>query len=211
LKKLIIIGAGGFGREVLAFARSIPRIYRDWDVFGFLDDNTSALRNFNIGVEILGPIADYKPSDDEVFTCAIAEPLVRLQICRNLMQKGATFVNIISPSATIGENTSIGRGLIRGAFSAVSVNVQVGDFVIINSYSSLGHDAVMEEGCTISAYCEVAGGARVGEGSFLGSHSVILPTLKVGRYAKVGAGSIVVRNVKDGATVFGNPARDITE
>ena len=211
MKKLIIVGAGGFGREVLGFARSIPRIYRDWNVYGFLDDNPSALQKFSTGIAILGPIVGYEPKEDEVFTCAIAEPLVRLEICRKLLQNKANFVNIISPSATIGENTSIGKGLILGAYSALSVNVRVGDFAIINSYSSLGHDAVLEDGCTLSAYCAVTGGVHVGEGSFLGTQSVILPTLKVGRYTKIGAGSIVVRNIKNGVAVFGNPAREITE
>jgi len=211
LRKLIIIGAGGFGREVLAFTRSIPRIYRDWEVYGFLDDNVSALRNFNKGVEILGSIAGYQPRAEEVFTCAIAEPRVRLRICQNFLQKGANFVNIISPSATIGENTTIGRGLILGAFSAISVDAKIGDFIIINSYSSLGHDAVLEDGCTLSAYCAVTGGVQLGEGSFMGTNAVILPNIKVGRYAKIGVGSVVVRNVKDGITVFGNPAREITE
>lgn len=211
MKKLLIVGAGGFGREVLSFARSIPKSRRNWEVHGFLDDNPSALRNFNVGFKIIGPINEYQPQADEVLACAIAEPRVRLEICRNLLQRKANFVNIVVSSACIGKNTSIGSGLIMGINSAISVNTKVGDFNIINSYSSLGHDAVLEDGCTMSAYCELSGGAHLGEGTFMGSHAVVLPNVRVGRYAKIGAGSIVLRNVGDGVTVFGNPARAVSE
>jgi sugar O-acyltransferase (sialic acid O-acetyltransferase NeuD family) len=211
LKKLIVVGAGGFGREVLGFARSIPQNLRDWEVYGIIDDNSSALRDYDVGINIIGSIKDYCPEPDEVFTCAIAEPRLRLEICKSLLQRKANFVNIVVPSAIIGENALTGIGLIMGVFSAISVSSRVGNFTIINSYSSLGHDAFLEDGCTLSAYCEISGGAKLAEGSFMGSHAVVLPNVKVGRYVKIGAGSVVLKNVRDGVTVFGNPAREVSE
>ena len=40
MKNLVIVGAGGFGREVLAWAR---QAVEPWTVRGFLDDNPGAL------------------------------------------------------------------------------------------------------------------------------------------------------------------------
>jgi maltose O-acetyltransferase len=44
---------------------------------------------------------------------------------------------------------------------------------------------------------------------FLGGRVIVLPGVRIGRGAAVGAGSVVTRDVAPGATVAGNPAREI--
>ena len=50
---------------------------------------------------------------------------------------------------------------------------------------------------------------EVGRGAAVGSAAVILGGVKIGDGAMVGAGSVVTRDVPAGATVVGNPAREI--
>ena len=70
MKKLVIIGAGGFGREMLAWARQADTPFT---VKGFLDDNLDVLSRFKKDVPILGRVEDYAPQPDEVFICAIGQ------------------------------------------------------------------------------------------------------------------------------------------
>ena len=39
MKKLFIVGSGGFGREVLWLAKRINEARKTWDIQGFIDDN----------------------------------------------------------------------------------------------------------------------------------------------------------------------------
>lgn len=47
------------------------------------------------------------------------------------------------------------------------------------------------------------------KGASIGGGAVILPGLRIGAGATVGAGAVVTKDVPNGATVIGNPAREI--
>lgn len=209
MRKLLIVGASGFGREVRDWARDIPSANRDWEVAGFLDANPSALDGYPHDLPILGDPEYHRPSSEECFVCAIGEPRTRLRVCRSLKSRGAVFATLIHPTVVLGSNNRIGEGCIFCPRSALTTNVAIGDFVVLNINSGFGHDAVAKDGCTLSSFCDITGKVELGEGVFVGSHAVVLPGVKVGDYARIGAGSMVVRSVKPGATVFGNPASQV--
>lgn len=209
MKRLLIIGAGGFGRELLSWANHVPPTQRDWQVGGFLDSNPTALQGFHIALPILDDPETYAPAPNDVFVCAIGEPKTRLRVCRGLEERGADFVTLIHPTAVIGNECHFGKGCIFCPGAVVTVNVSLGDFVILNVHATVGHDVAIGAGCTLSAHADVTGAARLEDGVFLGSHAVILPNAVVGAYAVVGAGSVVMRRVMPGSTVIGVPARQI--
>jgi sugar O-acyltransferase (sialic acid O-acetyltransferase NeuD family) len=209
-KRLLIIGAGGFGREVLQWAQDIQAQGRvDWEVGGFLDANARALENFDIDLPILGSPETWQPDVNDRFVCVIGDPSTRLRICRELLGRGAKFVTLIHPSAIVGSRCSIGDGAILCPHVTVTVDVMIGDFVILNVRSSVGHDAQVGDGCTVNSFCDITGNATLGEGVFLGSHSSVTPSASIGDYARVGAGSVVVRRVRANTTVMGPTAKRI--
>ncbi len=209
MKRLVIIGAGGFGREVLCWALDCEKEQDCWRVFGFLDDNYNALNNFDFSYSIIGTPSEYIPTEEDVFICAIGNPKIKLHICRDMIARGANFINLIHPTCLIGENNKIGIGCILCPRSIITTNITLGNFVTINGYSGIGHDAIIRDGVTLSSFCDVTGNVVLGEGVFLGSHAVVLPSTIVGDYATVGAGSVVVRKVAARATVMGVPAKQI--
>lgn len=208
--RLLIIGAGGFGREVLQWALDIQNQGEvDWEVGGFLDANQKAFEQFDIEFPIVGDSANWRPSPEDRFICAIGDPTIRLRICRELQQRGARFISLVHPTAIVGSRCRIGTGTILCPGVTVTVDATIGDFVILNVRSCVGHDAHVGDGCTVNDFCDITGNAKLGEGVFLGSHSSVTPSAKVGDYARVGAGSVVVRRVRANTTVMGPTAKRI--
>ena len=210
MKRLIIIGAGGFGREVLGYAEDI-RCNSDckWTIGGFIDDNNKALDGYDVEYPIIGSIKDYVPKENDLFICAFGDSDRRLGIGRTFQNRGAVFTNLIHPSAIILKRTVIGTGAIISMNALIANDSICGDFLYMNFGSFIGHDNVIGDGCTLNSYCGTNGTCKLGSRVYMGVHSVIIPGKKVGNDVKICAGAIVFNNIKDGHTVYGNPARNL--
>lgn len=204
-KDLIIVGAGGFGRELLQWIKDINKVEDKWNILGFIDDDIHALDNFSCSHAIIGTIKDWRPQLNCEFACAIANPEIKQNVVNVLKEKGAVFTSIIHPTAQIAETAEIGEGLVLYPRGLITVNTTIGDFVTVLS-SSIGHDAVVGDYTTISSYCDITGGVQIEEKVFLGSRVTIIPKRKIGRGAYVAAGSVVMSNVRAGYHMMGNPA-----
>jgi len=207
--RLLIVGAGGFGRELLAMWTRT-----DWPdtrccIRGFLDSNLAALAGFGCDYPIIGDPLTYQPAVEDLFLCAIGDPATKLRVCGSLRARGARFLNLIHPTALLYSDVEHCEGLIVCAFSTVSTNVTLGSFVTINSHCGIGHDASLGDGSTLSSYCNIAGAAVLGEGVFMGSHAVVLPKIRVGDYSTIGAASVAMWPVRPHSTVVGVPAKRI--
>lgn len=208
MKNLIIVGASGFGREVLQWVKHCNEVKNDWNIKGFIDDNLNALDGYECDFKIIGSIKTYEIQQDDFFALAIAIPKVKKVIVKLLSSRGAKFATIIHPTAIIGEFCKLGEGLIVTPKAKLSPNVTVGNFVTILG-SGVGHDAIISDFCTITGNCSVNGHVMLEEGAFIGSNSCIAPGKKVGAWAYVGMGSMVISNVKAETKVMGNPAKRI--
>ena len=212
LKDLIIIGAGGLGREVLALALKIQNSNKDvpWQIKGFIDDNPGDFYEKNThGYDVIGTIKDHVVSENNVYVFAIADVQIKKKITTEFLEKGAEFINLFSPYASISDTLNIGVGNIIQYGVTVSTDVTIGNFNFINTYTTIGHDAKIGNYTTISPGCAISGYCNVGDGVFLGSHIVLCPYAKIGEYAKVGTQSVVIKRVKENTFVMGNPAKRV--
>lgn len=210
MKKLIIVGAGGFGREVLAYCRDYQLHQKEWEIIGFIDDNRDALDNYNYDLSIIDTIKDYMPKPDDIFVMGIGLPTAhKLMIGEILLTKGAHFITLIHPAAKVDERASIGIGCVIAPWAGISCETKLGNFVTMNAYASVGHDSTLEDGCTVSSYGSIAGKVKLGRGVAVGLHGCVLPGCEIGDFATVGSGSVVVKNVKPQKTVMGVPAKII--
>ncbi len=208
MKDVIIIGASGFGREIVQWIDDINNVNPEWNILGFIDDNPKALEGCKCDYKVLGPINGWDPKSSEYFVCALAIPEVKYKIVSMLKEKGAKFATIIHPTALVNKNAIIGEGVVMTPRSNVNPDVEIGDFVSILG-SGIGHDAKVGDYSTLSGRCSVNGHVQVGKMVYMGCGTVIAPSKKIGDGAYIGIGSVVVTNVKAGTRVFGNPARKI--
>lgn len=210
MKNLIIIGAGGCGREVLQWAKDINKIEHRWHIKGFIDDNMAALKGMKCTEVILSRIDEYEIEAEDEFVCCIGNSSVRKSIMENLKSKGAVFTTLIHPTAVLADSCILGEGVIIYPFALISDNAVIGDGGIINMYSSVAHDSKLGTYCTISAHCDITGMCTLGNNVFMGTTSNIVPGTKVGDDVYICAGSTVMTRVKSGRKVFGNPAKIVT-
>lgn len=213
MKSLIIIGVGGFAREVYWHAQQTKEFNSEWTIKGFIDGDIKLSEEdyskLPENVPLLGDIDSYQICDDDVFTCAVGTPEARRKLIGRMLSRGAEFVSIINHRSSIFPTAEIGRGVIIGLDNGIGDHARVGDFSVINNATYLGHDVTTGKYTCIMSHVDIGGYVQIGDNVFIGSHVSIIPKSKIGDNAYVGTGSVVLKRVQAGAKVFGNPAIEI--
>ncbi len=206
MKKIVIAGAGGFGRELLQWIKDINAVKPTWEIVGFIDDNLQALDGIEIDYKVVGTIKDWCPKKDEEFALAFGSPELKRKIVSIIKEKGGNFATIIHPTALLSEFAHYGEGLIMFPYSKLSCNTTVGDFVTILS-TQIGHDNEIGDYTVISGGCNIVRNVKIGKDVFLAAGVCIAQDVIIGDGAYLGLGSVILKDVAPGAKMFGNPAR----
>ncbi len=199
---LSIIGAGGFGREVLAYARDVGLA-----IAGFIDDRANALDGFEVGARVIGGLEHVRPTDDDRFVIAIGDPVVRWRVAGALAARGARFATIVHPTAYVAPGAQLGAGAVLAPFTFVGPSARLGTHAVLNTYASIGHDANVGTCAVFSPYAVANGATSVGAGAFLGTHAAVVLGASLGAWAKLGAGATAVSDIEAGMLALGTPAR----
>lgn len=211
MKRLVIVGAGGFGREALDVLRAMDPEQSQFEFVGFVaaDEPQIGLLE-RIDARWLGNDQQFlsKPSATH-FVVAIGMPRLRRTVASAFEAVGLMPATLIHPSATVGHDVEIGEGSVLCAQSNITTNIRIGRHVHIDRVATVGHDCVVGDYVTMHPAAVVSGNVRIGEGARLGTNSCVLPGLTIGDGATVGAGAVVTVDVGDRQTVVGVPARPI--
>jgi sugar O-acyltransferase (sialic acid O-acetyltransferase NeuD family) len=207
-ERLVIAGAGGFGRELYFWALDCHAAGTVPKPTAFIDDQVQALPGYDL--ERIGGIADYVPRPGDQFLVALGEPAKKRKVVEMLQARGARFARMIHPTATVVRTASIAEGVIMCAYSMAMPETRIDRFVTVLNFSGFGHDATAGEFTTLSSLVDVTGGVRIGADVMIGSGARLLPGITIGDGAMIGAGANVVRSVKPGVTVYAPPAKTLT-
>ena len=208
MKKIAIIGAGGFGREVACLINAINEESKDWDFIGFFDDVKDIGYENEYG-KVLGRIKDLNSYPESLaVVIAIAKPSAIEVIVKSITSPNIYFPNLIAPDIISFDknNMSLGQGNIIGFGCSISCNVRIGNFNIFNSFISIGHDTRIGDYNAVMPSTKISGDITIGDRNFFGASSVILEKLTIGNDTTIGANSLIFRNTKDKNTYIGNPA-----
>ena len=210
---LVIIGAGGFGREVLDIVNDGNRQLGDskpkrFDFVGFVDDGDPDMdRLSRLGASYIGPsssLSDLPPGCE--YSIGIGSGAVRRKFDKVATAAGLKPATLIHSTATFGNDVRISPGAVVCAHVSVTTNVSIGRHAHINLNSTIGHDAVIADFSTVNPLCAISGEVTVGEEAMIGTNSAINQGLTIGRGSVVGSGSAVTRSVEEYTLVAGVPA-----
>ena len=126
MKQIVIIGAGGFGREAFAMAGESAGYGTEFDVKGFLDARADALDGFAGYPPVVGDPATYVPEADDVFITALGSVRARKRCAEAVEAKGGRFVSLVHKSVFMGPNVTIGDGCYIAPGVSLTADVAVG-------------------------------------------------------------------------------------
>jgi sugar O-acyltransferase (sialic acid O-acetyltransferase NeuD family) len=206
-RPLLLVGAGGLAREVLAAARTMPD---SWDPIGALDDNPLRHGTSLDGVPVLGPIGlvgKYPEAAVVVCMANSRRPGGRLDMAEGLGLPAERFATIVHPFASIPPGFEIGEGSVLLAGAVVTTPIRIGAHILAMPHVLITHDDALEDGVTLAGRVTLSGGVRIGRAAYLGQGALVRENLSIGERAVVGMGAVLLSDVPDGEVWVGSPAR----
>jgi len=201
--KLVVIGAGGHGKVVIATAMEAGI-----EVVAVLDDDNNKWGSRLLEVLVSGPISSF-PSfaqkKDVRFVLAIGENKLRKKLATQI--QGVRWATLVHPKAYVHPSASVGEGTVIFAGAVVQPSALIGKHVIINTGVVVEHDCKVGDWAHLASGVRLAGGVNIEEGAFLGTGGVVIPEKRIGRWSIVGAGAVVVRDIPDLSVAYGVPAK----
>jgi sugar O-acyltransferase (sialic acid O-acetyltransferase NeuD family) len=210
VKDLVIIGAGGSGREVAEAIEDINSLGRRWNLLGFLDDDPDKQRREYNGYPVLGPISsaiNYPTCQFVVVLGSHRDLRLTQRVVARLSLESSRFATIIHPSAKVSRYAEIAAGTVVLQDCIITVNTRIGKYVLIMFGVSIAHDCTIGDYVVIAPKANICGSVTIHEGCYIGASATIMQKVEVGPWSCAGMAAAVRANVPPQTTAVGNPAR----
>jgi sugar O-acyltransferase (sialic acid O-acetyltransferase NeuD family) len=207
MNDIIIIGAGGFGREVEMLINQINKHEEKWNLLGYIDDSIAP--NTSIGdSKVIGPINAISDFTNCSYVIAIADSKVKERISKHIGTRLYAAI-LIHPNVLIGKRVKIGIGTIICAGNIITEDISIGNHVILNLSCTVGHDTIIEDYSSFMPSVNISGEVKIGNSVFVGTGSKIINKVEIGKFTIIGAGAVVTRSIPANCTAVGVPAKPI--
>lgn len=217
---LIVVGAGGFGREVVDVVEAVNAACvavgqeAHWRLLGVVDDaptRENLERLSDRSLAHLGSLDDFLAEDRAgvAYAVGIGSPAVRRRVAERCDAAGLTAATLVHPSVSTGSRVTLGAGSVLCAGARITTNVRLGRHVHVNLNATVGHDSALGDFVSLNPLSSISGDCVLGDGVLVGVGGVVLNGLHVGDGAVVGGAACAVKDVEPGVTVVGVPARPL--
>lgn len=209
MKKLIIIGAGGFGREIAQYIDDINKLKCEYEILGYIDDDVSKIGLTYNNIKVLGDMTillELNTKYEIYVFCAIANPFIKMKKSKQIKEYGNKTINIIHPTSYISKYVTLGQNVLISPFCVLTTNIVIGDYVHINPQCGIGHDTTIDDYTTLYWSVNTGGFTHIGIAVELGTKTFIKQGIIIGDKVVSGAGAVIIKDVQSKAIVKGVPA-----
>lgn len=164
MTKLLILGAGGYGKTVADLAAQLGC----YSKIAFLDDGQT-------GENILGTCGEFSAFADgntQMYP-AFGNNETRMRWLSTLRSAGIPVPALVHPRSYVSPTASVGAGSVVLPMAVVNTGVAVKNGCIINIGVLIDHDCVIEEGVHLAPGAIVKAENRIPAGSKINSGTVI--------------------------------------
>lgn len=211
MEKLIIIGSGGFAKEVAWLVERINKKVPTWELLGFTEQNEELHGKIINSYKVLGADECIGNYGDVYLVCAVGAAKLRKKIIEKIKEQYPMlkFATLVDPTVECSEYVSIGEGTIICAGTIITVNIEIGSHVIINLDCTIGHDSVLEDFVTVNPSVNISGNVSIGEGVEIGTGVQVIQEKTIGAFSTIGAGAVVTKDIENNCVAVGIPAKKI--
>ncbi|MBS1537796.1 MAG: NeuD/PglB/VioB family sugar acetyltransferase [Bacteroidetes bacterium] len=208
MKSIVILGAGGFARELLWLIESLG----NWKFLGFIrSDSSGSLEqlhgypNYPTMQEFL---ANHASGELIYYAFGAGSPAVKRMMDTEARSAGLCIAPpLVFPAVHIHRSVKLNDGVVICAGTTLTVDIAVGYGTMLNLHCTVGHDTVIGDYCTISPGVHISGNVIIENNVECGTNSSIIPNVTLGEGCSIGAGAAVVRSIPAGVVAVGIPAK----
>ena len=196
-KEKVLIGAGGFAREVKAQMK-MPNMKC------FVDDEYYVEGNG----EGIYPLSDF---DSQHYSAliVIGNPKLRYEMLLKLPSDTEYFSFVHESAIVLGDDVKIGTGVMICAGCILTTNIVLGDHSHLNLATTIGHDCRLGSFFTTAPGAKVSGNCIIGDRVYVGTNASIREKLEIGNDVTFGLNAGVVKNTLESGVYAGTPAKKI--
>lgn len=211
MKKIAILGTGGFARELATLVQNINAVIPTFDLIGFVDGSLSKGTLIN-GYPVIGDDEEINKTTEELgLVLAFGDPKLKKKVKDKFTNPLIFFPTLVHPSVIIGDKrfVEIGEGCIICAGCIITTNIVIKNFVTLNLQCTVGHDTIIKDYSSFMPSCNISGEVNISEGVYCGTGVKIINLTSIGEYTTVGAGAVVTKPLPAKCTAVGVPAKPI--
>lgn len=211
MKKIVIIGSGGFAKEVGFLIDDINKKKQEWDFLGFIDQSVD-IGSHNGKYQVYQHDDWLDTVDYTLYVVfGIGNPQLISKIHKRLgKNQNIKFPNLIHPNV-IGdwERIKTGEGNIITAGNIFTTDIEFGSFNVFNLDCTIGHDTVIGSYNVFNPSVNLSGGLVIEDECMVGTGCQILQYKKIVSQTIVGAGAVVTKDLLEPGIYVGSPAKKL--
>ena len=196
MKNLVLIGGGNQAHYTIDIVEKEGK----YNIVGIID-SVHDIGSEVFGYKVIGRQDDIvniiKGYSIECGVISIGDNWVRYKVSEQIYSQvnNFKFVNAIHPSVIIGNNVSIGKGVVAMAGCIFNPKSDIGNFCFFATGAQIEHDCIIQDYASVSAGSITGGHVNVGKFSAVTLGVTIFDRVKIGENTVVGSGSLVTKDL----------------